>query len=204
MPSIFKKAKTPEGSLKFGVMAAIIILLAAGGLRLAQWMNPPRPTPLLPQDETLVHVNTIDEISAYTNTSVREPKNTFGSTLHIIGIYPEKNAYFPPGTVALVYVKNGFRFIEANFRPGTTLEQEESRLEALKKETIILAPDINGILTHLRINTYCKQPTEEAIGVCQISKALLFEKDGTVIVLSADGEHVTDGELIEMAKSIVD
>jgi len=204
MPSIFKKAKTPEGSLKIGVSVIIVILLAAGGLRLAQWMNPPPAPLLLPQSENLVLVNTPAEISGYTQTPLIEPKKLFGSTLHIIGIYQSEQAWFTEGTIALVYVKNGFRFVEISVRPSTTLKTEQDKLSILKKETVVLAPSVEGIFARLRNNIYCKQPTSEMIGVCQITRALLFETNGTVVVISADGEHATDGELIEMARSIVD
>lgn len=203
MPLLLR-TKTPEGKLKLTATIGVLILLSAGGLRLAEWMNPPVAPPLLSQDDTLIRLNSLSEVAAHTKTPVSEPKETFSSTLHVIGVYQEQNRLFPPGTVALVYVKDGFRFVEVSFRPGTNLEKERALLGNNKEEKIVLNGNNKGILVRQRRGAYCKRPEESMIGVCQITRSLLFEKDGVVIKISADGNHATDGEIIKMARSLID
>jgi hypothetical protein len=39
---------------------------------------------------------------------------------------------------------------------------------------------------------------------CEIRSQLLFEHNGLLVILSGDGDHVTTGEMIEIAKSIIE
>lgn len=203
MPTDSPKPETTlKSKLGTGALLFIIVIVIALVLRIVQMAKPADPPPLLTQSEGLIRLTNPDEISAHTNTPIVLPTKTFNARLHIIGVYPNQNETLPAGTVALVYVRDGYRFVEVSFRLELNLEAGRTLFTGQPEETIMLDKTTKAFLFRLRDNTFCKKPSEDEIGVCQISRALMFEQNGSLVTIFADGRHPTDGELIEMARSI--
>lgn len=203
MPITSQKTEpTLKSKLGTGALLFIVVIVIALVLRIVQMTKPADQPPLLTQSEGLIRLMNPDEISAHTNTPIVLPTKTFNTRLHIIGVYPNQNETLPAGTVALVYVRDGYRFVEVNFRPGLNLDAGRTLFAGQPEETIMLDKTTKALLFRLREDTFCKKPNEDMIGVCQISRALMFEQNGSLVTIFADGRHPTDGELIEMARSI--
>lgn len=192
-----------EKKISFGLLLFFVVIIAATLLRFVHFVKPESQPPLLTQVEGMIHLTSISDINRYTQTIVYEPEETFDSELYVVGVYPQQNDQFPTGTVSLVYVKKQQRFIEIQYRPGRTLEQELASYAQNRKESLILADKVNAALIQLRNTSYCKKLSENLIGVCQMTRALFFEQNNQVVAVFADGQKVSDGELILIAKSLI-
>lgn len=192
-----------EKRVSFGMALIVIVLVVAALLRFVDWVKPEASLPLLTDAPGLVRLTSLEQISTYTQTPVTPPKQLFDSNLHVIGVYPVANEFFPQETVTLVYVRKENRFMEVSYRPQTSLEKELALYADLPKESIALTDEINATLVRMRDQSYCKKPSEEVIGICQFTRAMAFIYQDVVVMMFADGRHATDGELIEMARSIV-
>lgn len=181
----------------------IVIFLAAVILRVIDWSAPAQTIPLLSEASGLVQLVHLEDIANYTQTTVFPPSETFGANLHIIGVYPEINSVFPKNTVALVYVKENWRFVEIDYKTEITLQEQLALYQNAPKRDVVLSEDIKGILITIPALEHCLRPPEGTIGMCQIAKSLIFEKDDVIIVVSSDGAGATDGELLNIAKSIL-
>jgi hypothetical protein len=52
-------------------------------------------------------------------------------------------------------------------------------------------------------NTRCIDYEDTIPNRCEISRNLIFDTPSRMILIAADGTHATDGELIEIARSII-
>jgi hypothetical protein len=192
-----------EKRLNFGVAILVVVLVAAALLRFVEWVKPDAQFPLLTDAAGIVRLTSLEQISSYAQTPVAPPKQLFNANLHVIGVYPTPNETFPEGTVALVYVREENRFVEVNFRPNTNLEKELASYANLPKETVALTDDFDATFVRLRDQGFCKKSSKEVVEICQFTRAIAFTFKNVVVMLFADGHSATDGEFIEMARSIV-
>lgn len=205
MPIRFQIPKfSGEKKVRLGLALLVIVLVSAALLRFVEWVKPDTSLPLLTNATGLVRLTDLSQIGAYVDTDVTAPTKLFGTQLHVIGVYLAENEAFPEKTVALVYVRDANRFVEIDFRPHTTIEKALTPWTNQTIETVVLTIEKIAKLVPLRDQSFCKSPKGGGIGVCQFTRMLAFEQDGIVITIFADGRHMTDGELIQMAKSIVD
>jgi len=203
LPKFLPNLKNNKSNLRLGLILFGIVIVTAGLLRFSEWLFPASDPSLLPEVETMIRLTDPNNISKYVDLSSPLPKQVFGGELQVIGIYPEGTALFSKGTVAIVYVKDGFRFFEINYQPEKKLETEKIFYGSLPTQEVTLTDSTKGLLVNVLEKSYCKKPNEDAIGVCQITKVLMFENSDSLVVISADGKHASDGELIEMARSII-
>ena len=203
LPKFLPNLKDSKSNLRLGLILFGIVIVTAGLLRFSKWMFPVSDPILLPEEESMIRLTDPNNIHDYVAWPLSLPTQTFGGELHMIGIYPEGTAVFSKNTIAIVYVKDGFRFIEVNYQPEKKLETEKIFYGALPTQEIALTDSTKGLLVNVLEKSYCKKPREDAIGVCQITRVLMFENSDSLVVISADGKHASDGELIEMARSII-
>ncbi len=172
-------------------------------LQLFRWLSPPPAISLLPPSETLVQSATLEEAAQKLGQEIPAPKETAGAAVYVVGIYPTAAPDLPAGTVDIVYVKDGNRFVDLLIRPGMTLEEEQARYQNAELEEVAIG-DATGIFLHLQQSYLeCQKATKERpLGVCQLTRLILFERDGALYSLAADGPHATDGELLTLARSI--
>lgn len=205
MPLPFHKKPNENkhpGNFWLIVIAAIIAIALL--LRLYQWIFPASSPSLLSDSKSAIQLSELDDISKYLDWSGPIPSQTFGSELYVIGVYLSGSASFPKNTVALVYTKDNYRFVEISYQPNKTINDARAAFANFITQEVELTDSINGLLVDIRKKSYCHTPREDEIGICQITKELFFEKDGMLIVVSADGKHASDGELIEIARSMID
>ncbi len=198
----FKK-NTTKSKTQFTIGIVILLLVIAGVIRFTQWFTPTKPPSLLTQAEGLIELSQINDIHQFVPTLVKEPTQTFNATLHIIGVYTTSQEFFPTGTVALVYVRDGYRFVEISTQPQTSVESILEQYALLPQESVALSKDLSGTLIRLRDSSYCRNPPENKNGLCQITRLFVFRLNDAVIQIAADGNHPSDGELIEIARSLI-
>lgn len=151
----------------------------------------------------MIELGRFEDIATYTQTPVSLPEKLFGSSLYTVGIYPTPVNAWPAQTVSLVFIKNNARFATMEVFPNTSLEKIKNQYTTYPQETVAINDVTNGLFIRLRNGFECTLPkSDSAPSMCLITTILLFEKNGTLIQLSMDGNHITEGELIEMARSI--
>lgn len=181
----------------------IVVFLTAIGLRLFQWIRTDTQTSLLTPADGLVTVERLDALSSFVETQIPEPTETFGSTLHEIGVYTKTTEQFPKNTVSLVYVRDRSRIMEIDLLPSINLAKIQKRYAGYHATTITLDEEREVTLVPTPSIPFCVAPTETQIGHCQISKVLFFEWQNNIVFLSVDDAHLTEGELITIARSMI-
>jgi hypothetical protein len=201
----FKKHRDTGDGLGCVIPLVIVIFLAAFILKLFAWLDTPSPIPLLPSTDALMQVESIADVERYTNATVTEPFEIYDADLHVIGIYTEPNSYLPEGSVSLVYIRDGWRFVQIDYRPNTFIDNYEPGLKEYPYEELWLTDYHSGILATIWAFPSCLSSEVEGYpGKCEVSRQLFFELGSTLVSVSADGHHATEGELIGIAKSIAD
>ncbi|OGL62677.1 hypothetical protein A3C09_02770 [Candidatus Uhrbacteria bacterium RIFCSPHIGHO2_02_FULL_47_44] len=205
--SVFNRSiKTnPTGKPSLGYFPLLLGLIVIGtiGLQIYNRVPTAPSTPILLKTSDMIQLTRFEEIANRTQTPVTLPEKLFGSSLYLIGIYPSAVKDWPANSVSLVFVKDNARFVEMDVLPNVSLEKVTPQYTAYPQETIAIGDNQKGLLIHVRSGFDCTSPKPNTVpAMCLITNMLLFEKNGTLIQLSSDGNHITQGELIEMARSI--
>jgi hypothetical protein len=180
-----------------------LILLGTVGLQIYNRIPTPLSTPLLAKTPDMIELTRFEDVGTRTQTPISLPEKLFGSSLHLIGLYPSGTKTWPQQSVAMVFIKDNARFVEMDVLPNKKLAEVSPQYTAYPQETIVVGQEQTGLLVHLRSGFTCTTPKPNTVpSMCLITNMLLFEKNGTLIQLSMDGDHISEGELIEMARSI--
>jgi hypothetical protein len=191
-----KEPKPPNPKVFFGVIIAI--LLTTGIMQLVTWQTKEQRS-LITQAPGLVTFETVEEI----NKTITLPTETFGADVFTSGLYTQSTNTFPKGTIAVIYTRNDWRFVEIDYLPETPAEEYVLTHAFLDIEEIHLMEDQTGWMTVVDDNTRCIDYEDEVPNRCEISRNLIFDTPSRMILIAADGTHATDGELIEIARSIL-
>lgn len=178
------------------------VVLCTIVLRITQWKNADATVPLLTQSPTLIQLVNMDDIKTYTQTSISFPTKTFGSEIFVMGVYPDAIADFPEHSVAIVYVKDSVRVAELDVLSKGYLVEQKSRYANYPQESVSIRGENDGLIVRLRDGFDCLPSKGDHPGMCLMTKLLLMEKDNQLYKLSVDGDHFSDGEMIEMMRSI--
>lgn len=131
------------------------------------------------------------------------PANATGASIELIAYYTKDHPAIAKDTITIIYQKNRQRVVEFTQRPTGG-----NGLEALRQSRTVEDVDLAGtpaiLVSYHRPHPVCEPPNEVYIGICQISRKLVFELDDTLFSFAADGNNITDGELIVMAQSLID
>jgi hypothetical protein len=183
----------------------IIVLIAAVLIQFINWIHEPSPIPLLPETNGLVQLASTEDISTYSDANVIEPLEVFEADLHVIGVYTEENPLMPNGTVVLVYARDGWRFVEIDYVPSMTLDEQRALSNGYPITDVTLDDQTNGILVSIWDFPACLESEVEGFpGKCEITKILYFPLFSQMISIAIDGSHATEGEIIEIARSILE
>jgi len=195
-------AKDTEGG-NFGCLIFVggAIILAVIGIKTYDFFKKEAPPSLFAEVPGLVISTSVEEMENISRRELPLPSETFGSKIQAIGFYPHKSKSLPAASMSIVFARDGWRFVEILERPGLTLT------EALKAfpepHQPIRLNQTDGFLVSVgHGEPKCSLAEDGYLGVCEIRRVLLFETETAVISIAADGTSVTDGELIEMARSI--
>lgn len=131
------------------------------------------------------------------------PAQRFGAEPYAIGYYSLATTTFPAETTHMVFVKDGHRTFEVLSLPQAT-ETMIARLAPGARESDISIGSVTGFIADegRRFPACVKATARRSLPVCQITKRLVFTRDGVTYLIADDGTHMTAGELIEIARSI--
>jgi len=200
-----KTTKQTEDNGSGCVIPIIILMLVATLLlKIISWTVPEKTIPLLSKTEGLVQLVHTEDIANYTSTNFIIPKETIGASQYVIGVYTEESQKFPKGSVALVYVKDNQRLFEIDELTSGLLDEQKQLYPEEKLEEIILDKSNKGLIVKLNNTINCTSKyIESHPSMCQLTDVLIFEKNELLIKIYADGKKLTQGELITIAKSIL-
>lgn len=185
-------------NIKFLLWVAISILAVFLFLRFFEWTGGQERS-LLPQAPGLA---VLDDLTAL-QTIVALPGETFGAMLYTAGIYQSAAGEIPEGTVVAVYVKDDWRFVEIDYLPGIS-STGYLATHIYPTQEVKLSQGHSVWIQTVDDRPRCIDYEDGIPNRCEISRHLIADLDGRLLLMAADGDHPTDGELIEMARSIVD
>lgn len=180
------------------VLLAVVIAIAVVLLRFLSWLDRDERS-LLTQVPGLVMFEDVGRI----REMVPMPTNTFEAELYTAGMYTQMTNVFPQDTIALVYVKNDWRFVEIDYIPSMNT-QSYLATHVFPKNEIKLTDDQSAWILTIDSRPRCIDYKDEVPNRCEISRHLITDLDDRLLLIAADGDHVSDGEMIEMAREIVD
>jgi hypothetical protein len=195
------KTDKPERA-RWVIFIVIAVLSSALLVRFVDWAVLP-PRSLLTQAPGLVELANVENLSTYSLTSIALPTNIVGAELFIVGIYTQPNDVFPADTISLVYTKNNWRAFEIDYLPGRTIKEQSAILSGYDQEEVVLNETTSATIVTRNEKPRCINYEDGLPNKCEITNQLLFTRDGLLISISADGTHATQGELVEIAKSIL-
>ena len=203
---LFKQTRVnpSKPDVGFVPILLIVILIATFGIRLYEWINDGSNAPLLAHTDQFVELSSIADIASHTSTQVILPTTTFEATPYAIGIYPSESKLFSANSVAIVFTKNNERVFEMDVLPNAKQEQAVSSYSTNQHESVVIRTGTEGTFVRVRRdNVVCKHPRDMSHpSFCPFKTILLFEREKTLIRLSVDGDHLSDGELLAIARSI--
>ncbi len=201
------KTKTPDGQRKgsWGLVVLVAALVLAAAVKVIGFFMPGPSVPLFAEAPGLVQTASLEEAGQLSGHPVLLPADMLGAQVRRLGVYTQPAERLPQGSVAIILERGGWRFAELIEKPGVTLDAERGQVSAGGTQEVNLGAT-NGLLLALdpgRVR--CVEPKDEGgIGVCQLTHILLFETSGFLVSIAADGSHATEGELILLAKSMLD
>lgn len=182
--------------LKFLAWIVVAILAIFLFLRFFDWIDDTTRS-LLPTTTNFAILDEPSDIDAI----VPLPMDTFGAELYTAGLYTRATGEFPEGTVAAVYVKDDRRFVEIYYFPGLA-STEYLATHIYPTQEIKLDPGRAVWIQTVDTNPRCIDYEDNVPNRCEISRHLIADLDDHLLLIAADGNHPTDGELIELARSI--
>ena len=208
-----KKSRSTTSAIPYVIGA---IFLATLGLQIFTYFQPnTSPETMLPHTEDMIELSKWTDVSKYTISPISLPEKLFDSSVYLIGIYPSATKTLPAHTISVVLTKNNQRYAQIDIMPGTKEEKIAEQYTLFPQETVAIdlvsktntlsnpIPGRKGRLVHLRNGFYCTNPKPNTIpSMCLITNALVFEQNGNLVQISSDGDHMSQGEMIEMARSM--
>ncbi len=165
----------------------------------------PRPD-MLPKSDGLVETASAEDAQAHTVLPIVIPDDLLGGEIYTLGVYTKTAGALPVGSTVIVVTKSDRRFFEIVERPSTTLADVTDDYAAASTQPVALGSS-DGVLLYLSAtNVPCVSPNEKwnLPGFCEVQRILLFEANGVVYSIASDGSHATDGELITLAKDMLE
>ncbi|MBI4435125.1 hypothetical protein HY630_00490 [Candidatus Uhrbacteria bacterium] len=184
-------------NFKFLAWIAAAILVTFVLLRFFQWIDDTQRS-LLPQTSNLAILDDLESLNAI----VQLPSQTFDAALYTAGIYTSASNEIPKGSVTVVYVKDNWRFVEIDYFPGLNAT-EYLATHIYSTQEIKLDQETSIWIQVVDDRPRCIDYEDGIPNRCEISRHLIASLGERLLLIAADGDHPTDGELIEMARSII-
>lgn len=189
--------KLPWAIWLVGIAAAIIVL--SKGIAL---IFPPPAVPIIaPVSGT--QLLTVETAPALIGRPLPIPTFTAGATLHTAARFTETNASFPTGTIELVFVKDGRRVFEVLELPITGAVDVAKYAPGVGGMDVNVGEVVGHVFDPGISYPACLTASEDRpLAVCQFTKRFAFTRGNVTYVVAVDGEHLSEGELIQVARSI--
>jgi hypothetical protein len=201
---VHKKTKH-ERQAALAVTALVVAVVAALALQLTDFTLEPPLIPLLPATPDLVQNKTAEGLMEAGAPTPPIPETRFGAEPTVFGWYPAGLGGITAGTTVVVLVRDGNRFAEIFRKPDFGLEAALAPYAGNKTESVRLSETVMAEFVDIsRLEPVCYPPRKDGHpGICQITRVVFFEAGGALYSVGADGGRATDGELIEMARSLL-
>jgi hypothetical protein len=204
-----RKKNDPSSPKRFDrsglvVPIAIIMILAVIIMQIIGTPNKHIHVPMLAKTDGLVELKTIEQIDQYSDTFFILPTQQFESDLTDVGVYTQPDNDIPTGTIALVYIRDGWRYAEIDFKPLSLDEQRAIIINRQINEVALSEETTGFFLSRNTLGQCVGAGTEDYPGKCEIDRQLFFALSDVTVVISGTNKHITEGEMIEIAKSILE
>jgi hypothetical protein len=130
------------------------------------------------------------------------PTETFGASIYATGLYTSSSGEIPQGTVAVVYVRDDWRFVEIDYLPNL-VAQTYLNTHFYPTQEVKLDQETSVWIQTIDDRPRCIDYEDDVPNRCEISRQLIAQLDDRLLLIAADGDHPTDGEMIELARSII-
>ncbi|KKW32646.1 MAG: hypothetical protein UY76_C0021G0017 [Candidatus Uhrbacteria bacterium GW2011_GWA2_52_8d] len=195
---LFRKRREEKPvNLKFLAWIAVAILVVFVFMRFFQWIDDAQRS-LLPQTESLAILDDLTSLNAIIDL----PTQTFGAELYTAGIYTSSIGEIPEGSIVTVYTKDAWRFVEIDYFPGVN-SAEYLATHIYPTQEVKLDQETSVWIQTLDDRPRCIDYEDGLPNRCEITRHLIAQLENHLLLIAADGDHPTDGELIEMARSIM-
>ncbi len=181
-----------------GVSAAIVLLSKLVGI-----VFPPPDVPLFePAPDVHVFADPADA-EARVGRTLPLPAETTGAAFHAAAWYPTDSPVFPAGTLHAVYAKDDRRLFDVVELPGTDASFYDRYAPGVPGPDAAVGTSVGRVVNLGLRHPVCIDATDtRPLRLCQITKRFVFERNGRVVIIAADGNALTDGELLVIARSI--
>ncbi len=189
-----------------GFCLVAVLVLAAAVLLLSKIVHVMYPPPAVPLFEPAAGLRTFPTVDAavQAGVSLRLPAEAFGAQPYAVAQYMSPSPLYPAGTTDTVYAAGGARRFDVMELP---VALSDPKVRALEAGAAGGRMDVNGMDGRIFLasgaNPVCLDATRERpLRVCQIGARLVFGgAHGTFIILE-DGDGLTEGEMIAIARSM--
>lgn len=154
---------------------------------------------LLPIMDGTVSFETVEEL----NNTVPLPTEPIGQGAYEINFYTKGNATLPPGTTSIVYTTDKQRLLQIDYLPQQSAEEQAKSIFSLYIDEWIVTEDSTAWVVTVDNNPRCIDYEDDVPNKCEISRYILFETSERLVRMAVDGYHLTDGQLLTIAKSII-
>jgi hypothetical protein len=135
--------------------------------------------------------------------AIQEPTQVFDAELYSSGLYSQTNDHIEKGTITLIYTKDDWRFIQIDYLPNIQTQEYLALWSSLPQEEITLSQNQPAWILTVDNRPRCIDYEDSVPNRCEISQQLILQVDERMVAISVDGNHATNGQLIEIANSII-
>lgn len=179
---------------KFWTIVVILFLIGFIGLQAWNWLGTEQRS-LLPSSVAL-----IDDFTEL-NELVPIPTDTFGASIHLAGLHTN-STYQPQGTISIVYERDAYRFVQIDYLPEQQIDAYLAT-HSYPTQEVKLDQQTSVWIQTIDDRPRCIDYEDDLPNRCEISTQLIAQLPTRLLIISADGTHPTQGELIMMARSIL-
>lgn len=157
--------------------------------------------PLIPDTPEVERVDSAREIAERGQLPFYQPTDLMGAEGVDFATFTQPYRSFPRGAAIGMYAKNNWRLFQIEQYPNQTVEALLKRISFEEKQDVQISSG-TAILLYMDTPRSCFEPTDTTVGYCPVNRVLLIQKPGIVVTLSTGNADLTDGQLIQLGRSL--
>jgi len=173
------------------------MLVVVIGIRFVSWIKPTERS-LLPTASEITKIEDLETLPAL----VTLPSEILSATLYEASVYTLSKDGFPQGTVKTVYTKDDWRFVEIDYLPNITA-QEYLATHIYPTQEVSMNETTRVWIQTIDTKPRCITYDDGVPNQCEISRYIIVETIKHLVLIASDGDHATEGELLQIARSII-
>lgn len=185
---------------------AIVLALAAAVLLISKFVHLLFPPPEVPLFEPAAGLRTFSSVeqASQAGVALKLPAQTYGASANAVAQYLSASPKFPAGTTDVVYAADNARTFEVLRLP---VPPDDATAVALGIGTpgpeLVVGAAKGRLYLMNRPAPVCVDATPtRPLKVCQLGERLIFGTATETFIITVDGHALTEGQLIEVARSI--